>query len=80
LEDLVNIGAYTHGASALNDLAVRMNAKIMEFLKQKKSEPVSVAQARQQLADLYAVIERDVKLLEQQQRQNNATANGAKKK
>jgi flagellum-specific ATP synthase len=80
LEDLVNIGAYTHGASPLNDLAVRMNGKIMEFLKQKKSEPVSVAQARQQLTDLFAVIERDAKLLEQQQRQTNSAANVAKKK
>jgi FliI/YscN family ATPase len=80
LEDLVNIGAYTYGANPLNDLAVRMNGKIMEFLKQKKSEPVSLAQARQQLADLYTVVERDAKLLEQQQRQSNAAANAAKKK
>ena len=80
LEDLVNIGAYTHGANPLNDLAVRINAKIMEFLKQKTQEPVSLEQARQQLADLYAAIEREAKLIEQQQRQNVASGNAAKKK
>ena len=80
LEDLVNIGAYTHGANPLNDLAVRINAKIMEFLRQKTQEPVSLEQARQQLADLYAAIEREAKLIEQQQRQNVVSGNAARKK
>jgi len=80
LEDLVNIGAYTHGANPVNDLAVRINGKIMEFLRQKTEEPVSLEQARQQLADLYGVIEREAKLIEQQQRQNAGAGNAAKKK
>jgi FliI/YscN family ATPase len=80
LEDLVNIGAYTHGANPVNDLAVRINGKIMEFLRQKTEEPVSLEQARLQLADLYAVIEREAKLIEQQQRQNAGAGSAAKKK
>jgi len=80
LEDLVNIGAYTHGANPVNDLAVRINGKIMEFLKQKTEEPVSLEQARQQLADLHAAIEREAKVIEQQQRQSAGSGGAAKKK
>jgi flagellum-specific ATP synthase len=80
LEDLVNIGAYTHGANAGNDLAVRMYARILEFLKQKKTEPVSLAQAKQQLTDLYGAIEKEAKLIEQQQRQTSAPVAGPKRR
>jgi len=81
LEDLVNIGAYVPGANPVNDLAVKMNAKIMEFLKQSKSAPVSLEQAKVQLAELYAVIEREGKMLEQHARAVAANAPaGAKKK
>ena len=79
LEDLVNIGAFTPGANLLNDLAVRVYAKIMEFLKQNTREPVTLDQARLQLTDLHTAIEREAKLLEQQQRPNGAMA-AAKKK
>jgi flagellum-specific ATP synthase len=79
LEDLVNIGAFTPGANLLNDLAVRVYPKIMEFLKQKTKEPVALEQARVQLAELHAAIEREAKVLEQQQRQNGS-ANAARKK
>ncbi len=79
VEDLVNIGAFTQGANALNDLAVRMNARIYEFLKQAKDAPVSLAQAKVQLVELFTAIEREAKMIEQQQRQPAAAA-AAKKK
>ena len=77
LEDLVNIGAYTAGANPTNDLAVRMNAKILEFLKQATNAPTTLEQAKTQLADLYNAIEREAKTIEQQQRR--PAANTAKK-
>jgi flagellum-specific ATP synthase len=68
LEDLVNIGAYTPGANPTNDLAVRMNAKILDFLKQATNAPTTLDQAKIQLLDLYTTIEREAKTIEQQQR------------
>ena len=80
LEDLGEHRGLHAGANPLNDLAVRINAKIMEFLKQKTPEPVSLEQARLQLTELYAAIEREAKLIEQQQRQNVASGNAGDKK
>jgi FliI/YscN family ATPase len=80
LEDLVNIGAFTQGANPVNDLAVRMNGKIMEFLKQSTTMPVSLEQARAQLTELYAAVEREAKVIEQQQRQNVVAGNAGRKK
>ena len=78
LEDLVNIGAFMQGGNVVNDLSVRMYAKIMEFLKQSKDTPVSLDQARLALTELYAVIEREAKAIEQQHRQGGVPAgNGA---
>ncbi len=68
LEDLVNIGAYTPGANPTNDLAVRMNSKILEFLKQATTAPTTLDQAKTQLLELYNTIERESKTIEQQQR------------
>ncbi len=79
LEDLVNIGAYMPGANATNDLAVRMNGRIMEFLQQAKSAPVTLEQAKQQLAELCAAIEKEAKVIEQQQRQPAGAAAARKK-
>lgn len=70
LEDLVNIGAYAFGADPLNDLAVRTNAKIMEFLRQSTREPTTFAQAKIQLLDLLLLIEKEAKAIEGQKRPN----------
>jgi flagellar biosynthesis/type III secretory pathway ATPase len=80
LEDLVNIGAFTQGANPHNDLAVRMNARIIEFLKQSTRSPVSVEQARTQLSELYATIEKEARLIEAQQRQNTGAPQPARRK
>ena len=58
LEDLVNIGAFMPGANPLNDLAVRMQPKIIEFLQQATANPTTFAQAKVQLIDLYNAIEK----------------------
>ncbi|HVT80675.1 MAG TPA: hypothetical protein VHM90_08455, partial [Phycisphaerae bacterium] len=80
LEDLVNIGAYVPGANPQNDLAVRMNGKIMEFLKQAKTAPVSLEQARVQLAELSMAIDREAKMIEQHVRAAAASGAPAAKK
>jgi len=80
LEDLVNIGAYTPGANAFNDLAVRMQPRIREFLQQATSNPVTFAQAKVQLFDLILAIDKEQKALEQQSKQtSNAAAKPARK-
>jgi flagellum-specific ATP synthase len=66
LEDLVTIGAYTFGVNPLNDLAVRINGRIGDFLKQAKTAPVSLEQARMQLGDLCGAIEKEAKQIAQQ--------------
>jgi flagellum-specific ATP synthase len=65
LEDLVNIGAYTPGANLLNDLAVRMNPRIIEFLQQRTDAPTTFAQAKAQLLELNNQIEKEARLIEQ---------------
>lgn len=79
LEDLVNIGAFTQGANALNDLAVRANSRIMEFLKQATKSPVTLDQAQVQLTELITAIEREAKQIEQQLRQAGAAPAPRKK-
>jgi flagellum-specific ATP synthase len=80
LEDLVNIGAYTQGTNPTNDLAVRMHLKILDFLKQGKGDPVSLEQAKTQLVELTAAIDKEARLIEQQQRQSSAAVAGPKRK
>ncbi len=66
LEDLVNIGAYTAGNNPLNDLAVRMNGRINQFLQQRTDAPVNFAQAKTELINLILEIEKENKTLEAQ--------------
>lgn len=80
LEDLVNIGAYAYGANPLNDLAVRAQPKIMEFLQQSTRDPVTFAKAKVQLFDLIGAIDKEQKAIEQQARQAPAAARPAVKK
>jgi FliI/YscN family ATPase len=68
LEDLVNIGAFAQGANPLNDLAYRMNSRIMEFLRQSTDKPVTFAQAKIALLDIKLLIEKEEKLIEQQRK------------
>jgi FliI/YscN family ATPase len=74
LEDLVNIGAYAFGADPINDLAVRVYPRIMEFLKQSTKAPTTFAQAKVQLIDLIGVIDKEAKVIEGQRRGNAAAA------
>jgi flagellum-specific ATP synthase len=80
LEDLVNIGAYMPGANPLNDLAVRMQPKIIEFLQQATDAPTNFMQGKAQLLDLFNLIEKEARVVEQQIRQNSAATAAAKKK
>jgi flagellum-specific ATP synthase len=69
LEDLVNIGAYAFGANPTGDLAVKMQPRILEFLRQATDRRVTFSEAKVQLIDLVSTIEREAKTLEQQGRQ-----------
>jgi flagellum-specific ATP synthase len=80
MEDLVNIGAYMPGANPLNDLAVRMHPKIIEFLQQATDAPTNFTQAKVQLLDLYNLIDKEARVVEQQIRQQQSTAPAAKRK
>jgi flagellum-specific ATP synthase len=68
IEDLVNIGAYTPGANPTNDLAVRAYPKIIEFLQQATDAPSSHEQTKLQLLSLCQFIEKEARVIEQQQR------------
>ena len=75
----MNIGAYSPGANPLNDLSVRMNLKIIEFLQQRTDAPTTFAQAKLQLLDLYNQIEKEARLVEQNRPTQQQTAQQKKK-
>jgi FliI/YscN family ATPase len=77
IEDLVNIGAYVAGNNPEYDLAVQTRPKIIDYLKQEPTDPVSVDKARKQLADLNLWIEQNEKAIAVQsaQRRQQAQAN-----
>lgn len=51
-EDLISIGAYQNGASALVDAALRMQDPIQQFLQQDRTEASTLQQALQILSEL----------------------------
>jgi FliI/YscN family ATPase len=57
IEDMVNIGAYVPGANAEYDLAVQARPRIVQYLQQEPTAPVTLEQARKQLLDLVAWID-----------------------
>lgn len=50
--DLVNVGAYTHGADARLDEAIAMHPRLMEFLNQDMHQAVSLSDSLSQLSAL----------------------------
>jgi flagellum-specific ATP synthase len=65
-EDLINIGAYVPGANPELDLAVQARPRILEYLQQEPDAPVTLEQAREQLAALVAWIDQMEKVLRAQ--------------
>jgi len=57
IEDLVNIGAFVPGINAEYDVAVQGRARIVQFLQQESTAPVTLEQAKKQLAELHAWVE-----------------------
>ena len=51
-EDMINIGAYAHGANAEIDLAITLLPRINAFLRQDVQEPGSLQDTFQALADM----------------------------
>ena len=74
IEDLVNIGAYVAGSNAEYDLAIQVRPKIVEYLKQEPTDPVSVEKARKQLTELNNWIDQVEKMLATQAAQRRAQA------
>ncbi|MGN6726673.1 MAG: FliI/YscN family ATPase [Tepidisphaeraceae bacterium] len=69
IADLVSIGAYVAGLNLEQDLAVQARPRIIDFLKQESSQPLTMDQARQQLAQLSLWIDQLEKALAAQQAQ-----------
>jgi len=63
IEDLVNIGAYVPGSNPEIDLAVKVHARIEQFLRQGIRDRVRFSQARQALLDLCSEIDREATTL-----------------
>jgi flagellum-specific ATP synthase len=63
IEDLINIGAYVPGRNPEFDLAKEARPRIVEFLKQESTSPLSLEAARKQLTDLAAWIDQIEKVL-----------------
>jgi flagellum-specific ATP synthase len=55
-KDLIDIGAYEHGSSPKIDAAIEMMPEINRFLRQKITEPVSMATTIERMKDLMANI------------------------
>ncbi|SIO39744.1 FliI/YscN family ATPase [Halodesulfovibrio marinisediminis] len=49
VEDMVNIGAYSHGSNPVVDKAISMVPKVNEFLQQRVEDPCSIEEAFSQL-------------------------------
>jgi len=54
MEDMINIGAYTHGSNPEVDKAISMNGPINAFLRQNIEEPQKIKDSFQQLQALAA--------------------------
>jgi flagellum-specific ATP synthase len=63
IEDLINIGAYVPGKNAEFDLAKEARPRIVEFLRQESSSPLSMEAAKKQLTDLVAWIDQVERIL-----------------
>jgi FliI/YscN family ATPase len=66
IEDLVNLGAYQRGSNPEYDLAIEARPKIVTFLRQESMQPVTLAQAQKDLADLCTWIDHMDKLYKAQ--------------
>jgi len=55
-EDLINLGAYTAGANAMLDSAIRVRPQLLKFLKQDSTAAVEFPQTLQQMQQLAAAL------------------------
>jgi FliI/YscN family ATPase len=63
IEDLINIGAYVPGKNAEFDLAKEARPRIVEFLRQESTAPLSLEAAKKQLMELTAWIDQVERIL-----------------
>ena len=63
IEDLINIGAYVPGKNIEFDLAKETRPRIVDFLRQESSAPLSLEAAKKQLMDLVAWIDQVERIL-----------------
>ena len=63
IEDLINIGAYVPGKNAEFDLAREARPRIVEYLRQESTSPLSLEAAKKQLTELVAWIDQVEKIL-----------------
>jgi len=63
IEDLINIGAYVPGKNLEFDLSKESRARIVDYLKQESTSPLSLEAAKKQLTDLVAWIDQAERVL-----------------
>jgi flagellum-specific ATP synthase len=51
--DLISVGAYVAGGDPETDLAIALQSKLVEFLRQGLRENVGMAQSREQLGAIF---------------------------
>ena len=51
--DLISVGAYVAGGDPETDLAIALQPKLVEFLRQGLDENVGIGQSRQQLGAIF---------------------------
>lgn len=56
-EDLITIGAYTHGSDTRVDKAILMQPDLMSFLKQGMHEPTSYNESLEQLGTIFSLMD-----------------------
>jgi len=52
--DLISVGAYVAGGDPETDLAIALQPKLVDFLRQRLDENVGMAQSREELAAVFA--------------------------
>ena len=62
-EDLINIGAYVPGKNIEFDLAKEARPRVVEFLRQESTAPLSLEAAKKQLLDLAGWIDQAERVL-----------------
>ncbi|MGH7215329.1 MAG: FliI/YscN family ATPase [Tepidisphaeraceae bacterium] len=77
IEDMVNIGAYVAGVNPEFDVAVQSRQRVVQFLQQESTSPVTLDEAKKQLFELVGWIDQVEKVVRSQGAKPPARAGAA---